>query len=446
MLDIYVSYTSSDRDWAFWIAKELWTLGHTAHIHEWEIRRGDDIYAWMQQHHEAADHVLCIISDDYLKAPYSTLERNAALWQAAYKRPRFALLIAVMPCRLPTLSDHIRRCELFGVPEEVARLRFREFMLKAALPETMGFPGKFFAVSNVLARVPEHFVGRGDALVAVEAALERSRDRIVIAALHGLPGVGKTTLAIAYAEGHRKDYRAIWWIRARSRPTMRADLVALGSRLGWVRPDEEEKPGLDAVMDRLRHEGEGILLIFDNATNEDAIEPYLPRGGAPKVLITSNAHNWRGIATPIEIHAWTKKVGAQYLIDRTGRTPERPAAEALSEAFGGLPLAHEQAAAYCERLDTSLAEYRRRFEAEPVRFLDDVSHAPAEYGRTVAKTFIIAIERAAKLNPAAEQLISHAALLAPDAIPLFLFSEAAAPRRGPRRSSGYTAGLRPCRP
>jgi hypothetical protein len=30
-----------------------------------------------------------------------------------------------------------------------------------------------------------------------------------------------------------------------------------------------------------------------------------------------------------------------------------------------LPLAHEQAAAYCERLGISLAEYRRRFEAAP---------------------------------------------------------------------------------
>jgi hypothetical protein len=86
MADIFVSYTHSDRDWAFWIAKELEGLGHAAHIHEWEIKGGDDIYAWMEARHDAADHVLCVVSDDYLKAPYSTLERNAALWQAASKR------------------------------------------------------------------------------------------------------------------------------------------------------------------------------------------------------------------------------------------------------------------------------------------------------------------------------------------------------------------------
>jgi hypothetical protein len=45
--DIFISYTSTDRDWAFWIAKELEALGHTPHIHEFEVNAGDDIYKWM---------------------------------------------------------------------------------------------------------------------------------------------------------------------------------------------------------------------------------------------------------------------------------------------------------------------------------------------------------------------------------------------------------------
>ena len=91
----------------------------------------------------------------------------------------------------------------------------------------------------------------------------------------------------------------------------------------------------------------------------------------------------------------------------------------------GLPLAHEQAAAYCARLETSLAEYIKRFNAAPARFLDDKRDVPADYHdrRTVAKTFALAIEEAGKLHPAAEPLILHAALLAPEPIPLFLFVE-----------------------
>ncbi len=278
MAEIFISYTSSDRDWAFWIAKELETLGHAAYVHEWEIKGGDDIYAWMEKRHEAADHVLCVLSDDYLKAPYSTLERNAALWQAAGKRPGFVLFVAVKPCKLPTLADHIRRCEIFGIPEDPARIRFREFMQKRDAPAAAAFPGKVFAVSNIPIRVPEHFLGREDALAAIETAFTRYEGRVAITALHGLRGVGKTTLAAAYAERRRGDYRATWWIRAQTDPTMRADIVALGVRLNWVAADEKEEPALATVMERLRHEGEGILLVFDNAI--DAASPSISGSGS----------------------------------------------------------------------------------------------------------------------------------------------------------------------
>ena len=90
MSDIFVSYTSSDRDWAHWIGKELEALGHEPHVHEWEIGKGADILDWMEQRHAAADHVLCVVSDAYLKAPYSTLERNAAVWRAAKERAELA--------------------------------------------------------------------------------------------------------------------------------------------------------------------------------------------------------------------------------------------------------------------------------------------------------------------------------------------------------------------
>src|SRR6516162_9800435 len=47
--NIFVSYTSSDRDWAFWIGHELEALGHSAHIHDWEISGGGNIVAWMEE-------------------------------------------------------------------------------------------------------------------------------------------------------------------------------------------------------------------------------------------------------------------------------------------------------------------------------------------------------------------------------------------------------------
>jgi class 3 adenylate cyclase len=166
--------------------------------------------------------------------------------------------------------------------------------------ETSAYPGKVFAFTNVPIRVPTHFMGRDDALAAIETALMRYEGRVAITALHGLRGAGKTTLAAAFAERHRGNYRATWWIRAQADTTMRADLVALGIRLGWVGADEKEEPAVAAVMERLRYEGNRILLIFDNAVGADALKPYLPRGGATRVLVTSNAHVWRGLAAPVE--------------------------------------------------------------------------------------------------------------------------------------------------
>jgi hypothetical protein len=133
--------------------------------------------------------------------------------------------VVVKPCRLPTLSDHYRHCELFGIPEDTARLRFREFMQNREASETIAFPGKVVAVSNVPIRVPTHFMGREEALAAIEAGLATTRAasqsprcpacagsarrcsrrplRNGIAATIGRPG----------GSGHRPSRRCapIWW-------------------------------------------------------------------------------------------------------------------------------------------------------------------------------------------------------------------------------------------
>ena len=136
MADIFVSYTSSDRQWAQWIAADLRALGHDPHVHEWEIGPGGDIVAWMEQHHAAADHVLCVVSPQYLRAAYSMLEHNAALWRAVREHSSFLLLyVVVRPCALPALTAHMRRCDLFNLPQAAARQRFRDYMKAPAAPD-----------------------------------------------------------------------------------------------------------------------------------------------------------------------------------------------------------------------------------------------------------------------------------------------------------------------
>jgi Domain of unknown function (DUF4062) len=90
--------------------------------------------------------------------------------------------------------------------------------------ERRSLTGEPLLVSNIPIRVPKHFMGRDDALAAIGESLNRHAVTVV----RGLRGAGKTTLAAAYAEKHRGDYRTTWWIRAQTEPTLRADLGALG--------------------------------------------------------------------------------------------------------------------------------------------------------------------------------------------------------------------------
>jgi hypothetical protein len=303
----------------------------------------------------------------------------------AERRPNFALPVFVEQCETPTLLEHVKRCDLHGLSEADARARLAAYLTPATKPtapvrfpgevahataalarrDSVSFPGRKSALSNIPIAVPRHFHGRHDELAAIDAALTGGDSGVAVAALCGLRGVSKTTLAAAYAQRHKADYRVTWWVRAQTPDTMRADLTSLGARLGWVAADEKEEPALEVVCERLRNEGEGLLLIYDNAIYAASVRPYLPKGGDARALVTSNSPAWRDVAAVVEVSIWPKQVGADYLIARTGRDGERVEAEALSEALGGLTLAHEQAAAYCERLASHSASITNASRARP---------------------------------------------------------------------------------
>jgi hypothetical protein len=164
-----------------------------------------------------------------------------------------------------------------------------------AAPEAV----EFFAKRNFRFRIPPYFMGREETLSAIDTAFKLANGALAIAVLHGLRGVGKTTLAFAYAVRRADDYRAIWRISAQSEPTMRAELAALGVNLGWVDKNEKEDAALAVVMDRLPEDGDGILLIYDNSTDAVILTPYLPKSGSARILITSTspASGWRAIVS-----------------------------------------------------------------------------------------------------------------------------------------------------
>jgi len=326
--------------------------------------------------------------------------------------------------RIYEVFDSLDQFSKAAAPAIGNLIRYLERMV---LPENVGADRKpRHTISNVPINIPFHFVGRKDDLAAIDEALISSKGRPAIAVLHGLRGVGKTTLAAAYAEwcSRDRDYRATWWIRAETEPTLRTDLCGIGLQMGWSKPADPEEQAVEQVLNQLSEEGEHVLLIYDNARSMDELTQYLPKRSETRILITSNARDWGKIAKRLQIEVWPTEVGAEYLMARTERRKEPLAAFALATELGGLPLAHEQAAAFCERTSCSLARYLEEFKKTPVVFSE--KDAPEEYHnrRTVAKTFAMAIDEAAKVHPAAAVLISYAALLAPEPIPLSLFFNA----------------------
>jgi isopentenyl phosphate kinase len=60
----------------------------------------------------------------------------------------------------------------------------------------------------------DHFVGRRQELDAIHRELQRDGPRKTVV-VHGLGGMGKTQLALAYAQRHRDEYSAVLWVNSK---------------------------------------------------------------------------------------------------------------------------------------------------------------------------------------------------------------------------------------
>lgn len=82
--------------------------------------------------------------------------------------------------------------------------------------------------------VAGHFVDRDPEMEAMERNLLpiKAQTGRKMHILHGLGGIGKTQLAIAYARKHQHIYSAIIWVNGNSRDTVLQSLSAFGRRAG----------------------------------------------------------------------------------------------------------------------------------------------------------------------------------------------------------------------
>ena len=176
-----------------------------------------------------------------------------------------------------------------------------------------------------------------------------------------------------------------------------------------------------AVLGELRERGRW-LLVFDNAENPADITGWLPGGGG-HVLITSREREWAEVAAPVEVDVLARAESVAHCC-RTGLPGSATAdADRLADQLGDLPLAIAQAAGFMAETGMPAAQYLDLLRTQAGQLLDQ--GAPGSYPRSLAAATQLIADRLAGDDPAAAQLASVCAFLAPEPIPEDLFTSAA---------------------
>ncbi|MBL1201632.1 MAG: tetratricopeptide repeat protein [Nostoc sp. GBBB01] len=211
------------------------------------------------------------------------------------------------------------------------------------------------------------FVGREKDLENLHQLLQEN-EQVVIAAVAGMGGVGKTELALQYARNHREAYKGgICWLLAKV-----GDVGIQVVQFARTVLDLNIPEGLDVlaqVQYCWRHWREGdVLLVLDDVGEYQQVKPYLPSSSSRfKVLITTRQYLGASIKE-LSLDVLQPEAALELLKSFFKETPQRieeelAVANQLCEWLGYLPLGLELVGRYLKRkVDLSLTEMLRRLE------------------------------------------------------------------------------------
>jgi tetratricopeptide (TPR) repeat protein len=278
------------------------------------------------------------------------------------------------------------------------------------------------------------FTGRSKELKTLQTLFADTRRRrhaglIVVSAIAGKGGVGKTALAIHAAyrlQPQFPDGQLYVNLRGTERQALQpADVLAqllraLGVPSALVPESVDERAGLYRRQLTTRR----MLIVLDNAADEAQVRPLLPGGGSSAVLITSRAL-LAGLDTATTIHLDVlHEDEALDLLSRLGgraRVDAEPeAAKAISRLCGYLPLAVRIAGAKLNanphlplpRFARQLADQHRRLDTLHVGDLDlrasfalSYQQLPADQQRLFR---LLGLQEGPSISvPAAQALLNH---------------------------------------
>ena len=244
--------------------------------------------------------------------------------------------------------------------------------------------------------------------------------------LHGLGGSGKTESALRFAERHRQDYSAVFWVHGVDEARLHDGFETIGR----IVSDGKKGPSADYVSEAKIWfaRNSGWLLIVDNVDDELALDglrrKYLKGGMIGHILVTSRnssaSTHWNGI----EIADMEQPEAVELLSKITGhdhRGEGRVLKDLLAE-LGYLPLAIDQASSYIAATEISLKDYYEGFQVEKARLLRQLPSTLYNYDsrESVMTNWEISFKRIEQVNIPASIILLMMAIFSHDDIPIEL--------------------------
>jgi len=308
---------------------------------------------------------------------------------------------------------------LFGVEPQR-----RRHVRKPSEPQPAAYVIPRTPPANLLYIAPDQLLDR------ISNELEE-HDRVAIT---GMPGIGKTEAAIAYAHQYSSRYTAVFWVEAASVEVLRSQYSGIAYQLGIE--DDTTETNIDALIARVRgYLGShvGWLLIFNNVSDLTVLRSLLPLGRQGEVIFTVRSSATGGFATSIELLPMAEIAGMCLFLRRANRLGRKSPLEAASPSdieaardvhalLGGLPLAIDQAGAFIERSHRLPSDFTQLYNECKQMLLDTRIANDTEHPESAWVTFTMAFRQIESQSREAADLLRHLSMYSPDVVPEQVFT------------------------
>ncbi len=419
---VFISRAGADAPFASEIGRVFEDAGYQVILQQWDFANR----SFMERMHAAlaeGARVVALLSPDYLRSDHCEAEWQSAIAHDPLNTKSRLVLLRVAECEPVGLLSSLAYWDLVPIRDNSELLRgilldaLREGRRKSAPGGAYWREPRTIIDLEAIRSVPS-FSGREEELEAIAAALTGEGS---VCAVHGLGGVGKSSIAREYAWRNRDRYAVVWWLAAQSEDGIVNGLLRLGALFtrGLDQLPDRRTAAQQVTRSMLSGFAKPVLLIFDNLEDERLLRTWHPRTGS-RALATSRNAAWSADVCTIPLDIWPLETAAGYLRRESRRADlSGDEARAIAQTLGALPLAVSHAAAALRGMRmVSPEQYIARIS-------EHLAQAPrnAEYPRSVFATFRTAIAAAEQQTPGAAALLCFAARFATDAIPGELFRQ-----------------------